>query len=250
MSMAQAELQALRAQARMLADETLQVMRTVARKRLLGPYLGAIQMAAIHQAQALGYGQLQNAATPRSVVVRPEEKYNHAYVEWNARSQEFPRMLEEEAQEIGNVMLAEVKDLSMRRFYTLAELAELGHPYSTRLPVDSAGVPDYVINYQSGEYFAGWRMLVRMLGKRLQIGIWNIASYAKYLHGGTERMRARPIAVAATERTKDARRQVLDRVRHRLARRGGGRATMVNHVRIVGGPSNKLGPAGAPGEWP
>lgn len=90
--------------------------------------------------------------------------------------------------------------------YTLAQLAQLGHPYAVRhlFATQGGGAPfgGSVINYQTGVFAASWTWSapVRDSAGYYRSRVWNRAPYASFLEQGTLLMWARPInAVIATE---------------------------------------------------
>lgn len=78
-----------------------------------------------------------------------------------------------------------------------ATLAKMGHPYSKRLPANSAPTPDFIINIQSGDFIGGWHSRAQMNELDWTVSIWNDSEHAKYMLG-TKRMRERPILEQVT----------------------------------------------------
>ena len=72
-------------------------------------------------------------------------------------------------------------------------LGKMGHPYRLLLPPGSAGLPDYIINVQSGDFRGGWRVRVTQSGRSWLVTLYNVSPHAKYMMG-TDKMRERLIA--------------------------------------------------------
>jgi hypothetical protein len=77
----------------------------------------------------------------------------------------------------------------------------LGHPYSKRLGPNSALLPDYVINAQSGEFRASWVCRAQKTQIGWTITLYNTSAHAKFMMG-TQRMRFRPILDEIIRRTE------------------------------------------------
>lgn len=74
-----------------------------------------------------------------------------------------------------------------------AALARMGHPYRLSLAPGSAGLPDYIINRQSGDFARGWRTRVTLSGRSWLATLYNVSPHARYMMG-TDKMRERLIA--------------------------------------------------------
>lgn len=83
------------------------------------------------------------------------------------------------------------EDMSSGRIST-AELRRLGHPYARRLPVNSAPLPDFLINSQTGLFRASWKMRVTKTRDGWTVTLYNDSPYAKFMIG-TSKMRERAI---------------------------------------------------------
>lgn len=71
--------------------------------------------------------------------------------------------------------------------HSLRELAELGHPYSTRYPKDAGPHPDYDVHEQSGELVASTTI---QTGPN-EIRLINTSAHYEYIRYGTRYMRPR-----------------------------------------------------------
>jgi hypothetical protein len=105
-------------------------------------------------------------------------------------------------------LLKEARNLSSRRYMSLKEMRRAGHPYARlrfakRLKTERRGLPapPFVINYQSGKFFEGWRTLVREGGKTFTGTLYNIVHYSKFMNR-TRYMIKRPILTEAARRVR------------------------------------------------
>lgn len=104
------------------------------------------------------------------------------------------------------VLYDECRQHSGTQYFSLDELAEMGHPYG--LPTAEApwrmpgvlGFDDALINLQTGEFFEAWEYDVVVEGDEAVGTVRNTAAHAQYLTArGTEFMRPRDIMGMAYE---------------------------------------------------
>ncbi len=87
-----------------------------------------------------------------------------------------------------------VKEFAQIEDHTLQDLADMGHPYSTRFGTDSGPHPDEIVHRQSGKLYDNIEKVVRRSGRRLLImcGVdENKVEYIKWLIDGSSIMRPR-----------------------------------------------------------
>lgn len=82
-----------------------------------------------------------------------------------------------------------------------AQLRQMGHPYSRRFPAGAAGLPDHVINRQTGAFASAWSCRARRNRDDWTISLYNSSPYAAYLEFGTVTSRARPIMEEVLRKT-------------------------------------------------
>jgi hypothetical protein len=105
-------------------------------------------------------------------------------------------------------LLKEARNLSAKRYMSLKEMRRQGHPYARlrfakRLRVERKGLPapSFVVNYQRGDFFRGWKTLVREGGKTFTGTLYNIAKHSKFMNR-TKYMIKRPILTEAARRVR------------------------------------------------
>ena len=108
---------------------------------------------------------------------------------------------------------------------TTAALRKLGNPYARRLPVNSAPLPDYVINMQSGDFRASFVTRAQKTSKGWTITLYNTSDHAKFLMG-TRNMRFRPILEEIDRRTAAGLPQAVKRIVRSSVAGNGGTAPM------------------------
>ena len=108
---------------------------------------------------------------------------------------------------------------------TTAALRKLGNPYARRRPINSAPLPDYVINMQSGDFRALWVTRVQKTRIGWTVTLYNTSDHAKFLMG-TRNMRFRPILEEIDRRTAAGLPQDVKRIVRRSASDNGGTAPM------------------------
>ena len=121
-------------------------------------------------------------------------------------------------------MKAEAEVLSAGSL-TTAALRRLGNPYARRLPINSAPLPDYVINMQSGELRASWMTRVQKTRMGWTVTLYNTSDHAKFLMG-TRNMRFRPIFKEIDLRTAAGMPEDVRRIVRKSASQNGGTAPM------------------------
>ncbi len=140
---------------------------------------------------------------------------------WRTASKYMEQIPQELIEEIGQAYLDKCIEYSSRQFFSLQELRRMGHPYSIHKAVGAAGIPDYLINVQSGDYLRSWQMVVEKEGQRAVVKVYNTSEHAAYLsgpRGPRARMRIRPIQRAAFEHTHTERELALQRLRGKMRR--------------------------------
>lgn len=95
------------------------------------------------------------------------------------------------AQGQGKEMVRVAESLSAGTL-TAAALQKAGHPYARRRVPGSAGVADFIINKQSGDFAAAWHSRAQKTRQGWTVTVWNDDKAAAYLMG-TSKMRVRPI---------------------------------------------------------
>ena len=108
---------------------------------------------------------------------------------------------------------------------TTAALRRLGNPYARRLPINSAPLPDYVINMQSGDFRASFVTRVQKTRIGWTVTLYNTSDHAKFLMG-TRNMRFRPILEEIDRRTAAGLPQDVKRIVRKSASQNGGTAPM------------------------
>jgi hypothetical protein len=126
---------------------------------------------------------------------------------WRQAAQsDLPREVEGAMQDCADMVLRKAQEYSSNRYFSLRELRKMGHPYAVRYGPASAGIPDFLVNYQSGRFWGSWQAaILRRSGTDYEISVTNTAPWATYLITGTKKMRQRPIIEAAFEATKEER---------------------------------------------
>jgi hypothetical protein len=123
-----------------------------------------------------------------------------------AAEQGLPDELDAAMDDCAQMVLQKAQELSGKRYFSLSELRRMGHPYSVRFGAGTAGIPDFIVNLQSGAFAGHWAVQV---GKQPDgsyfINLTNVTPWATYLFTGTNKMRERPIINAAFEQTQEAR---------------------------------------------
>ena len=110
------------------------------------------------------------------------------------------------------ILRKKARQFSQRRFYSLAQLRKMGHPYATRHP--RPPIQAHIINKQSGRLYDSWRINIKPNPDGMTATVFNTAPYSKYMMG-TRYMIPRPILDEALERTKAERRRNLHNARRR-----------------------------------
>ena len=125
--------------------------------------------------------------------------------QWSDALASYDGIMDRAVDDCGRMVLDKARELSGYEYFSLPELARMGHPYAVRFPENSAGIPDYLISMHTGLFWGDWTVVVDKLGGECSIELTNQAGYSKFLFSGTSRMRRRPINEAAFSMTKDAR---------------------------------------------
>jgi len=146
----------------------------------------------------------------RNVRFEFDEETGETAVRIERASKYMPELLDRATEEWIDALYQEVRQNSGTQYYSLDELAVMGHPYGWATPdapwrhEGVLGFTDAVINLQTGEYFEGWRKEVRREGDRAIGTVCNIAPHAIFLmeEEGTKFMRPRPILHMSLERAR------------------------------------------------
>jgi len=212
------QIDALARAARYQAAETVRQAAVAVRRR-------AFEEAALNvyrqQVGAIGarMPELLNRAF-RSLQVAVEPEYD-MLATWETASKYMEQMPLDLVEEVGQIFFDKCIEYSSIQYFSLQQLRQMGHPYSISQGEGAAGIPDYIINVQSGDYLRGWDMRVSREGDTATIEVINTSDVAAYLSGQPRprsRMRVRPIQQAAFEATYDERRLALDRIKARVRR--------------------------------
>lgn len=129
-----------------------------------------------------------------------------------AQSEKYVQEVREAQVQNAKLVMEKAKQFSQRQFFSSAQLAKMGHPYSKVAPMPP--MKEYIINRQSGTFYASWQMRVLKNAEGIYASVYNTAPWARYMVG-TKKMIARPILDEALERTKDRRRKNLQNARKR-----------------------------------
>lgn len=130
-----------------------------------------------------------------------------------SRSDKYVEEVRAAVRDNANLVYVKARQFSQRRFFSLAQLRKMGHPYAVRNP--RPPVRAHIINRQSGALYGAWRVNVKKNPDGITCTVMNTAPWAKYMLG-TKKMIARPILDEAVARTKAER----DRNLHNARRRG------------------------------
>ena len=156
----------------------------------------------------------------RNLRISVEPEYD-MLATWEFASKYMSQIPLDLVEEVGQIFFDKCVEYSSIQYYSLQQLRDMDHPYSIRHGSGAAGVPDYIINVQSGDYLRSWDMQVRQEGSRAIVEVVNTSEHAAYLSGRSRprsQMRVRPIQQAAFEATYSERRLVLDRIKARVRR--------------------------------
>jgi len=114
----------------------------------------------------------------------------------------------------------QAENFSRARYYSLAQLRQMGHPYARRAPHPPK--PAHIINRQSGAFRAGFKVAYRPNIDGATATVYNVVPYAKFMLG-TRYMIARPVLDEAIRRTKAERDRNIKNARRRAYYRVTGR---------------------------
>lgn len=173
------------------------------------------------QAEIIGRqmpGLLNRAFRSLRVTVEPEYDM---LATWETASKYMEQMPLDLVEDVGRIFFDKCVEYSSIQYFSLQQLRDMGHPYSIDRGEGAAGIPDYIINVQSGDYLRNWDMRVSREGDTATVEVINTSEHAAYLSGQPRprsRMRVRPIQQAAFEHTYDERNRALDRIKARVRR--------------------------------
>ncbi len=157
--------------------------------------------------------------------VKMEYKHNYAKVQaTQLRTSKYvgPALLE--AQKAGWQLFGkQVKRFSGRRYMSLKQMAQAGHPYSKRgSSVGRIPAPPWIINLQSGALYRGWAWWTRIQGGKIRSALFvkgKARQYIKFLVGGTSKMIRRPILDRSEKLTRPKRNRFYVRAYDRIRKR-------------------------------
>lgn len=107
----------------------------------------------------------------------------------------------------GAIMETAIKDQASLTDHTLKQLADMGHPYSTRYAVDSGPHPDNMVHTQSGTLLANIEKNqdLNMVRSTVEVGVSeDQVPYIGDLITGTSKMRPRNFIGAGFNQSLDA----------------------------------------------
>ena len=115
----------------------------------------------------------------------------------------------------GKLIYEKSKQFTNRRWYSLEQLRQMGHPYAKRAP--RPPVMPHIINRQSNNLHRNWRWNWARTPDGVRATIYNNAFTAPFMRDvqGTATMIARPVRAETIKRTKTARAVNLKRARRR-----------------------------------
>ena len=134
------------------------------------------------------------------------------------RSGKYVAEIRQATRENAETVKRQAQNFSRARYYSLKQLAQMGHPYAVAHP--SPPKPAYIVNRQSAAFHGAWRTAYRPNSDGATATVYNIAPHSKYMTGGKRStMIPRPILDEALKRTKRARDLNIKRARDRAYRR-------------------------------
>ena len=132
------------------------------------------------------------------------------------RSGKYVAEIRQATRENAETVKRQAQNFSRARYYSLKQLAQMGHPYAVAHP--SPPKPAHIINRQSDALNGAWKTAYRLNSDGATATVYNIAPHSKYMMG-TKTMIPRPILDEALKRTKRARDLNIKRARDRAYRR-------------------------------
>jgi hypothetical protein len=132
------------------------------------------------------------------------------------RSKKYVAAIREATRENAHVLMKQAQNFSRARYYSLKQLAQMGHPYAAAHPAPPK--PAHLINRQSGVLHGAWKVSYRPNRDGATATVYNVAPHSRYMMG-TRLMIPRPILDEALKRTKAARDRNINRARDRAYRR-------------------------------
>jgi len=131
-----------------------------------------------------------------------------------ARSEQYAREVRAANEQNANLVMRKARQFTAQRFFSLADLRRMGHPYAKRRPFPP--VRPHILNRQNGEVHRAWLVRVRRYADGSTASVVNTAPYAKYMTAeGTTKMIGRPVLEEALERTRGERASNMRRARRR-----------------------------------
>lgn len=131
------------------------------------------------------------------------------------RTTKYIKEVCEAVRDNGKLLYEKSKQFTNRRWYSLEQLRQMGHPYARRDP--RPPVRPHIINRQTGNLHRNWRWNWARTPDGCRATVYNNAFNARFMRDirGTLTMIARPVRAEAIKRTKDARARNLKRARRR-----------------------------------
>ena len=118
------------------------------------------------------------------------------------RRSKFPEHIRVAMKQNAQVVKAKARQFTQRRFFSLKQLADMGHPYARRNP--RPPVKPWIINAQNRALHNAWATTYARTSDGARATVYNRAPYAKYMRG-TRYMIERPVIEEAIRRTKSER---------------------------------------------
>ena len=128
------------------------------------------------------------------------------------RRTKYPRHVAQAMKQNAKVVKTKARQFTQRRFYSLKQLREMGHPYATRDP--RPPVKPWIINRQTGDVHDKWRVHYQRTRDGARATVSNTSAHAKYLRG-TRVMIVRGVLEEAIKRTKAERDRNVRNARRR-----------------------------------
>jgi len=129
------------------------------------------------------------------------------------RSAWYVKEIQEATKENGELVRKRARTFTARRYFSLKQLREMGHPYAKRAP--RPPVAAHIINRQTGEIHRRWTLTHRRTVDGILVWVTNQAKHAKYMLG-TTKMIVRPVLEEAVKRTKPQRDRNIRNARRRV----------------------------------
>lgn len=130
------------------------------------------------------------------------------------RGTKYLREIRRANEDNANLVMRKARQFTAQRFFSLAQLRAMGHPYAKRNPFPP--VRPHILNRQNGLLHRSWLVRVRRYGDGSTASVVNTAPYAKYMTAeGTTKMIGRPVLDEALARTQPERARNMRNARRR-----------------------------------